>query len=141
MREVRCRRSWSPQTLTETLQAVSVATRERKSRDCRILNRVRGARNPREGLCLAQGCLLPIRLTWLVGTLHMAAVLVRELRESGINKGQGELLSPTRTPQPLLRWCPPPPQGLTRKQSWGCTSTLSSMYLWKKWRAYHHYHL
>lgn len=29
---------------------------------------------------------------------------------------------------------PTHPQGLTRKQSWGCTSTLSSVYTWNKWR-------
>lgn len=50
---------------------------------------------------LAQGCLLPIGLTWLVWTLHMAAVLVGELRGGGINKGQGELPSPTTALQPL----------------------------------------
>lgn len=66
-------------------------------------NRVRGARDPREGLCLAQGRLLPIGLTWLVRTLHMAAVLVGELRKGGINKGWGELPSPTTTPQHLPR--------------------------------------
>lgn len=64
-------------------------------------SRVRGARNPRKGLCLAQGCLLPIGLTWLVGALHMAAVLVGELRGGGIKKGQGELFSPTTTPNPF----------------------------------------
>lgn len=61
----------------------------------------------------------------------MAAVPIGELGRTGISKGLGEPHSP---PAPV----PTHPWGLTRKQRWGCTSTLSSVYAWNEQREHHH---
>lgn len=98
---------------------------------------MRGARDPAAGLWSAQGCPPPVGLTWPVGTLHVAAVPVGELGRRGISGGARSTAITHRCPPAPSQAVPTHPWGLTRKQSWGCTSTLSSVYAWNGHRARH----
>lgn len=67
----------------------SLCRHHRERGDHRMPQEMRGARDPRDGLCSAQGCPPPTELTWTVGTLHMAAVPIGELGGAGVSRGAG----------------------------------------------------
>lgn len=63
------------------------------------------------------------RLTALVGTFNMAAILKRKLRNTGMASQQDSVPS-----LPPSAHCQPPAHGCTLKQSWGCRSTFPRTY-------------